>query len=62
MKSEEILATALEFKLHIPPIEKLDKNIETMKNKIPKQMLGYIKRVFNSALKLELETSESWVT
>ncbi|MFO7749911.1 MAG: ferritin family protein [Desulfobacteraceae bacterium] len=41
----------------IPPVDQLDKTIETMKTRIPEKMLGDIKRVLNSALKLELETS-----
>ncbi len=41
----------------IPERKLIDKNIEKMKAKIPKRMLGDIKTVLNSALKLEKETS-----
>lgn len=42
----------------IPSIEFIRNKIEKMKEKIPGQILGDVKRVLNSALKLELETSE----
>ncbi len=41
----------------IPTQEKILSSIETMKAKIPERMLGDVKRVLNSALQLELETS-----
>ena len=41
----------------IPARKLIDKNIEKMKAEIPKRMLGDIKTVLNSALKLEKETS-----
>lgn len=42
----------------IPELAKLDANIETMMGEIPERMLGDIKIVLNSALKLEKETSD----
>lgn len=41
----------------IPARKLIDDNIEKMKAEIPKHMLGDIKTVLNSALKLEKETS-----
>jgi len=41
----------------VPYVAELDTTIEKMKTKIPEQMLGDIKRVLNSALKLEVETT-----
>lgn len=41
----------------IPARKLIDQNIEKMKAEIPKHMLGDIKTVLNSALKLEKETS-----
>ena len=41
----------------IPSVGKLDRNIEKMKDRIPQHMLGDVKRVLNSALQLEIETS-----
>ena len=41
----------------IPARKLIDKNIEKMKAEIPVRMLGDIKTVLNSALKLEKETS-----
>jgi rubrerythrin len=41
----------------IPAREQIDANIEKLKAKIPHRMLGDIKKVLNSALKLEKETS-----
>jgi len=41
----------------IPERKVIDKNIEKMKAEIPERMLGDIKTVLNSALKLEKETS-----
>lgn len=46
------------FKTIIPDTEDLQKNIESMKVAIPEQMLGDVKRVLSSALKLEEETTE----
>ncbi|MGI9537899.1 MAG: rubrerythrin [Desulfocapsaceae bacterium] len=46
------------FKTSIPDTEDLLKNIESMKITIPEQMLGDVKRVLSSALKLEIETTE----
>ncbi len=42
----------------IPDTEFILKSIESMKIKIPEQMLGDIKQVLSSALKLEVETTE----
>jgi len=41
----------------IPPKELFQDKIEKMKKEIPVQLLGDIKRILNSALKLEIETS-----
>jgi len=41
----------------IPSEEMLRSRVETMKAKIPEKMLGDVKRVLNSALQMELETS-----
>lgn len=41
----------------IPSQENILSNIETMKAKIPEKMLGDVKRVLNSALQMEIETS-----
>lgn len=46
------------FKTAIPDTDDLLKNIETMKVSIPEHMLGDVKRVLSSALKLEVETTE----
>jgi len=42
----------------IPPKELFESKIEEMKKEIPTQLLGNVKRILNSALKLEIETSE----
>lgn len=42
----------------IPDTENILKNIKSMKIKIPDHMLGDVKRVLSSALKLEIETTE----
>ncbi len=42
----------------IPDTEAISSNIESMKMRIPQQMLGDIKRVLDSALKLEIDTTE----
>jgi len=41
----------------IPTKEMFGSQIETMKAKIPEKMLGDVKRVLNSALQMEIETS-----
>jgi rubrerythrin len=41
----------------IPTAEQLRSQVEDMKAKIPENMLGDVKRVLNSALQMELETS-----
>ncbi len=55
-KSENIDVDRL--KTSIPDTETISKNIESMKIQIPKHMLGDIKQVLSSALKLEEETTE----
>jgi rubrerythrin len=40
----------------------IEKDIGSMKNKIPQQMLGDIKRALNAALSLEVETSQFYKT
>jgi len=52
---DEVDAGLLESK--IPSVKNLNQNIERMKEKIPRHMLGDVKRVLNSALNLETETS-----
>lgn len=47
-----------QFTTSIPAIDDISKNIEEMKITIPEQMLGDVKRVLNSALKLEIETTD----
>lgn len=46
------------FKTAVPNTDDLQKNIESMKIAIPEQMLGDVKRVLSSALKLEVETTQ----
>jgi len=46
------------FKTIIPDTEDLRQNIDTMKITIPEQMLGDVKRVLSSALRLEEETTQ----
>lgn len=46
------------FTTVIPAVEDIRTNIETMKITIPEHMLGDVKRVLNSALKLEIETTD----
>ncbi len=45
------------LKSSLPSKENLETQIEKMKDEIPERMLGDIKRVLTSALKLEIETS-----
>ncbi len=45
------------FNTIVPDTKELNKNIESMKVAIPQQMLGDVKRVLSSALKLEEETT-----
>ena len=54
-KSEEIDVERL--KTAVPDTETISKNIESMKMQIPERMLGDIKQVLGSALKLEEETT-----
>ena len=42
----------------IPPKDLFDDKIKKMRETIPEQTLGDVKRILNSALKLEIETSE----
>ena len=46
------------FNTIVPDTGELNKNIESMKVAIPQKMLGDIKRVLSSALKLEEETTQ----
>ena len=46
------------FNTIVPDTRELNKNIESMKVAIPKKMLGDVKRVLSSALKLEEETTQ----
>jgi rubrerythrin len=46
------------FNTIVPDTEDLKKNIKSMKVTIPHQMLGDIKRVLSSALKLEEDTTQ----
>ena len=50
--SDEMLKTS------VPDTKLLMENIESMKIAIPERMLGDVKRVLSSALKLEVETTE----
>ncbi|MCP3900797.1 MAG: ferritin family protein [Desulfobacteraceae bacterium] len=54
-KSKEINLDKL--KSSLPSREKIENQVEKMKGDIPERMLGDIKRVLTSALKLEVETS-----
>ncbi|HKJ63950.1 MAG TPA: ferritin family protein [Desulfopila sp.] len=42
----------------IPDAEALRQKAEKMKTKVPEKMLGDVKTIFNSALKMEIETSD----
>ncbi len=46
------------LKTSIPDTENISKSIKSMKIKIPEHMLGDVKRVLSSALKLEIETTQ----
>ena len=48
------------LKTSIPDTDVIQKNIASMKIKIPEKMLGDLKRVLSSALKLEIETTEHY--
>lgn len=45
------------LKFSLPSKETIENQIEKMKGEIPERMLGDIKRVLSSALKIEVETS-----
>jgi rubrerythrin len=47
-----------QLKTTLPDTEMIRKNIETMKSQIPEEILGDVKRVLSSALKLEIETTD----
>jgi rubrerythrin len=47
-----------QLKTSIPDTDAIQKNIASMKIQIPEHMLGDLKRVLSSALKLEIETTE----
>ena len=49
-----------QLRTSIPDTDVIEKNIASMKIKIPEQMLGDLKRVLSSALKLEIETTEHY--
>ncbi len=42
----------------VPDVEALGERIESMKSSIPERMLGDVKSVLNSALKMEIETTD----
>ncbi len=46
------------FKTIIPDTASIQKDVESMKIAIPERMLGDVKRVLSSALKLEIETTD----
>ena len=46
------------MKTSIPDAQTLRQRAEKMKTEIPKRMLGDVKSVLNSALKMEIETSD----
>jgi len=47
-----------QLKTTIPDNEAIKKNIAAMKSRIPEHMLGDIKKVLSSALKMEIDTTE----
>ena len=47
-----------QLKTSIPDTDAIQKNIASMKIQIPEHMLGDLKRVLSSALRLEIETTE----
>jgi len=47
-----------QLKTSVPDTDTIQKNIDAMKMKIPEHMLGDIKEVLRSALRLEIETTE----
>jgi len=47
-----------QLRTSVPDTDIIQKNIASMKIKIPEHMLGDLKRVLSSALKLEIETTE----
>lgn len=56
LKADGIIEVA-RLKTPIPSQEQIRSQVETMKAKIPEKMLGDVKRVLNSALQMEIETS-----
>ncbi len=56
--SEQGSISLKSFNTIIPDTKELNKNIESTKVAIPQQMLGDVKRVLSSALKLEEETTQ----
>ena len=47
-----------QLRTSVPDTDIIQKNLSSMKIKIPEHMLGDLKRVLSSALKLEIETTE----
>jgi len=45
------------LKTTLPPLEIIEKNAEKMSEKIPEHVYGDVKRLLNSALEIEVETS-----
>ena len=56
LKADGIIEVA-RLETPIPSREQISSQVETMKAKIPEKMLGDVKRVLNSALQMEIETS-----
>lgn len=56
LKADGIIEVA-RLETPIPSQEQILSQVETMKAKIPEKMLGDVKRVLNSALQMEIETS-----
>ncbi len=56
LKADGIIEVA-RLETPIPSREQIRSQVETMKAKIPEKMLGDVKRVLNSALQMEIETS-----
>ncbi|OEU82724.1 MAG: rubrerythrin [Desulfobulbaceae bacterium C00003063] len=56
LKADGIIEVA-RLETPIPSQEQIRSQVETMKAKIPEKMLGDVKRVLNSALQMEIETS-----
>jgi rubrerythrin len=58
-----VSAREIDFEKPVPVLSSAaDEDVRRMKNKIPEQMLGDIKRALNAALLLEVETSQFYKT